>query len=47
MFTVTGLIGLALTLVALGSRPYRQLSARYLHTPDPSPIPAALCPTPS
>ena len=28
--TVTGLIGRALTLVALGSRSYRQLSARYL-----------------
>jgi len=41
VFTVTGLIGLALTLVALGSRAYRQLSVRFLDTPDPSPVACA------
>ena len=33
VFTVTGLIGLAVTLVALGSRAYRQLSAHYRAEP--------------
>jgi DHA3 family multidrug efflux protein-like MFS transporter len=29
LFTVAGLIGIVVTVLALGSRAYRQLSARY------------------
>ena len=52
VFTVTGVIGLVLTLAAFGTRHYRQLSHRYLHgtpatpqskpelEPEPEPEPA-------
>lgn len=33
VFTITGLVGLAATLVALGSKHYRQLSYRYAQSP--------------
>jgi DHA3 family multidrug efflux protein-like MFS transporter len=42
VFTITGVIGLAVTLLAFGSRYYRQLSARYL---DGQPIEPATDPT--
>ncbi|MFC0627759.1 MFS transporter [Kribbella deserti] len=35
VFTLTGLIGLILTLAAMGTKQYRGLSHRYLHTPAP------------
>ena len=46
LFTATGLIGLVLTLVAFGTRHYRQLSQRYLEggaglAPGPSVAPTA------
>jgi MFS transporter, DHA3 family, multidrug efflux protein len=34
VFVLTGAIGLAITVIALGSRPYRQLSERYAGQPD-------------
>lgn len=34
VFTVTGVLGVILTLIALGSRSYRQLSAAYADAPD-------------
>lgn len=34
VFILTGIIGLAATLIALGSKYYRQLSAKYLENPD-------------
>ncbi|WP_219418669.1 MFS transporter [Pseudonocardia nigra] len=37
VFTVTGLIGLALTLLAFGTRHYRRLSERYLQGADDEP----------
>jgi DHA3 family multidrug efflux protein-like MFS transporter len=46
LFTVAGLIGLAVTVLALGSRAYRQLSTRYqdgaeqLPAAEPVPCPA-------
>jgi MFS transporter, DHA3 family, multidrug efflux protein len=36
VFVLTGVIGLAITIIALGSRPYRQLSARYAASPEPA-----------
>jgi MFS transporter, DHA3 family, multidrug efflux protein len=36
VFTVTGVLGVILTLLALGSRSYRQLSAAYAGAPDKS-----------
>lgn len=35
VFVLTGLIGLVVTILALGSRPYRQLSTRYAGEPEP------------
>ncbi|RDE08406.1 MFS transporter [Pelagibacterium lacus] len=35
VFTVAGLIGVLVTILALNSRPYRRLSAFYARTPDP------------
>ena len=35
VFTVAGVIGVIVTLIALNSRPYRRLSAFYLRQPDP------------
>jgi DHA3 family multidrug efflux protein-like MFS transporter len=37
VFVLTGVIGLIVTLLALGSRFYRQLSARYAEAPDEEP----------
>ena len=39
LFTVTGLIGLVLTVAAFGTRYYRQLSARYLGRPIAPAVP--------
>ena len=44
LFTVTGLIGLVVTMYALGSRAYRQLTAHYqagaeLPLEDAAPVP--------
>ena len=36
VFILTGLLGLAVTILALGSRPYRQLSERYTGQPEPA-----------
>jgi DHA3 family multidrug efflux protein-like MFS transporter len=36
VFVLTGLLGLTVTILALGSRPYRQLSARYGEEPEPA-----------
>jgi DHA3 family multidrug efflux protein-like MFS transporter len=36
VFMLTGLLGLAVTILALGSRPYRQLSERYTGQPEPA-----------
>ncbi|WP_328991419.1 MFS transporter [Kribbella sp. NBC_01245] len=36
VFTLTGIIGLILTLGAMGTKYYRGLSERYLHTPAPA-----------
>jgi DHA3 family multidrug efflux protein-like MFS transporter len=49
MFIVTGLIGLAVTLAAMRSRPFRQLSERYSAVRDPEPVgePAHQSPTSS
>ncbi len=44
VFTVAGLVGVGATLLAFASRPYRQLSARYLETPDPEPVPEDIKP---
>jgi MFS transporter, DHA3 family, multidrug efflux protein len=35
VFVLTGLVGLAVTILALFSRPYRQLSTRYAGEPEP------------
>jgi MFS transporter, DHA3 family, multidrug efflux protein len=35
VFVLTGLVGLAVTILALFSRPYRQLSTRYTGEPEP------------
>ena len=35
IFVVTAFVGLAVTLVALRSRPYHRLSSRYMSMPDP------------
>ena len=35
VFVLTGLLGLVVTILALGSRPYRQLSTRYAGEPEP------------
>ena len=43
LFTVAGLIGLVVTVLALGSRAYRQLSARYQ---DGAEMPLAAEPVP-
>jgi DHA3 family multidrug efflux protein-like MFS transporter len=37
VFTVAGLVGLLVTIIAFNSRHYRQLSASYLRNPDPEP----------
>jgi DHA3 family multidrug efflux protein-like MFS transporter len=37
VFVITGIIGLLATLIALSSRYYRQLSRRYLESPDGNP----------
>jgi DHA3 family multidrug efflux protein-like MFS transporter len=34
VFVLTGIIGLVITIIALRSRPYRQLSARYTGAPE-------------
>lgn len=34
VFTVAGIVGVIVTILALNSRPYRRLSAHYLETPD-------------
>ena len=34
VFILTGVIGLIATVVALGSRPYRRLSGRYVSAPE-------------
>ena len=39
VFTVAGVVGVIVTLIALNSRPYRQLSAVYAGQPDPEPDP--------
>jgi DHA3 family multidrug efflux protein-like MFS transporter len=36
VFILTGLLGLLVTFLALGSRPYRQLSERYTGEPEPA-----------
>jgi DHA3 family multidrug efflux protein-like MFS transporter len=36
VFVLTGVIGLVATVVALNSRPYRRLSARYTQEPTPA-----------
>ena len=36
VFVLTGLVGLAVTVLALFSRPYRQLSTRYASEPEPA-----------
>jgi MFS transporter, DHA3 family, multidrug efflux protein len=46
LFTVTGLLGLVLTLAAFGTRYYRQLSERYMHgqpAEPPAPVGPADC----
>ena len=35
-YRVTGLLGLAVTILALFSRPYRELSTRYISEPEPA-----------
>jgi DHA3 family multidrug efflux protein-like MFS transporter len=35
VFVLTGFLGLVVTILALGSRPYRQLSTRYAGEPEP------------
>lgn len=40
VFTVTGLIGIVMTLIAFNSRQYRQLSATYAGSPEEVPSPA-------
>jgi len=35
VFIITGLLGLGVTILALFSRPYRQLSTRYAGEPEP------------
>lgn len=40
VFTIAGVIGALVTIIALNSRPYRQLSAFYAGQPDPDPEPA-------
>jgi MFS transporter, DHA3 family, multidrug efflux protein len=40
VFTVTGIVGLALTVGAFGTPYYRRLSDRYLHAPGPAPAAA-------
>src|SRR5690606_2846118 len=39
VFTVAGVVGVIVTILALNSRPYRQLSAFYAGQPDPEPDP--------
>src|SRR5690606_7687187 len=39
VFTVAGVVGVIITILALNSRPYRQLSASYAGPPDPEPDP--------
>jgi MFS transporter, DHA3 family, multidrug efflux protein len=36
VFILTGLLGLVVTILGLGSRPYRQLSERYTGQPEPA-----------
>jgi MFS transporter, DHA3 family, multidrug efflux protein len=36
VFVLLGLVGLAVTILALFSRPYRQLSTRYASEPEPA-----------
>jgi MFS transporter, DHA3 family, multidrug efflux protein len=36
VFVLTGLVGLVVTFLALGSRPYRQLSERYTGEAEPA-----------
>ncbi len=40
VFTLAGLVGLGVTILALNSRYYRQLSEAYAKAPDPEPEPA-------
>jgi DHA3 family multidrug efflux protein-like MFS transporter len=40
VFILTGLVGLAVTILALGSRPYRQLSEQYTGQPELTPAEA-------
>ena len=40
VFVLTGLLGLVVTLLALRSRPYRQLSERYTGEPELAPAEA-------
>jgi MFS transporter, DHA3 family, multidrug efflux protein len=40
VFVLTGIIGLVVTIIALGSRPYRQLSERYARQPELEPAEA-------
>ena len=40
VFVLTGIIGLVVTLLAMRSRFYRQLSERYMSVPEPHPAPA-------
>ena len=41
VFSVTGVLGVAMTLIAFNSRQYRQLSAAYAAAPEAEPEPAA------
>jgi len=41
VFSVAGVLGVAMAIAALNSRQYRQLSAAYAKAPDPDPEPAA------
>ena len=41
VFSVTGVLGVAMTLIAFNSRQYRQLSAAYAATPEAEPEPRA------
>jgi DHA3 family multidrug efflux protein-like MFS transporter len=44
VFTIAGLVGVAITLLALTSKYYRQLSEAYANAPDP--VAAAAAPAP-
>ena len=40
VFTVAGILGLIVTIIAFNSKYYRQLSATYARAPDPEPTAA-------